>query len=455
MNKRDFIKIAAALLVLLGLALGFKKLIVLCIIVCVAAVLVCVCGVYVTNKRYKKSEYYILTKNPRGKVMQDRGLSGEYRVYDTLTKLEGHKRFLFNLYLPKDDGETTEIDVIMLHESGIYVFESKNYRGWIFGSEYQKSWTQTLPGWRRHAHREHFMNPIAQNLLHLKWLKKTLADDSLTIFSYIVFGSDCKLKNVTLKDGNHHVLLVTDLLDEVRVNAHDKGNVMSKDKIEEIYSKLVGFCGADESVKRDHIENIERKKTERREKKSDVSENSPRQSSDDSQKIPDTNEQPASEAEAAVSPEVDEAKPETAADSHTEQQPETQSDNQPERQPEAQTDNQPERQPEVQTDNQPERQPEAQTDNQPERQQEAQTDNQPERQQEVQTDNQPERDENNGSGERLCPRCGSKLVIRRASRGEKRGNLFWGCSSFPKCRYIEEIPVAKPDENHESSNSGG
>mgnify|MGYP002509292044 CR=1 FL=1 len=34
---------------------------------------------------------------------------------------------LFNLYIPKDNGETTELDVVLLHESGIYVFESKNY----------------------------------------------------------------------------------------------------------------------------------------------------------------------------------------------------------------------------------------------------------------------------------------------------------------------------------------
>lgn len=40
-----------------------------------------------------------------------------------------------NLYLPKEDGSTTEIDLIMLSETGILVFESKNYSGWIFGDE--------------------------------------------------------------------------------------------------------------------------------------------------------------------------------------------------------------------------------------------------------------------------------------------------------------------------------
>lgn len=48
------------------------------------------------------------------------------------------------MYVPKDDGTTTEIDLIMLSPMGIYVFESKNYSGWIFGNEKSRYWTQTL-----------------------------------------------------------------------------------------------------------------------------------------------------------------------------------------------------------------------------------------------------------------------------------------------------------------------
>jgi hypothetical protein len=49
-----------------------------------------------------------------------------------------------NLYIPKKDGSTTEIDLIMLSQTGVYVFESKNYSGWIFGDEKSKNWMQTL-----------------------------------------------------------------------------------------------------------------------------------------------------------------------------------------------------------------------------------------------------------------------------------------------------------------------
>lgn len=33
-----------------------------------------------------------------------------------------------------------------------------------------------------------------------------------------------------------------------------------------------------------------------------------------------------------------------------------------------------------------------------------------------------------------CPRCGSSMVRRLARRGNNRGNSFWGCSRFPRCK---------------------
>lgn len=41
--------------------------------------------------------------------------------------------------------------------------------------------------------------------------------------------------------------------------------------------------------------------------------------------------------------------------------------------------------------------------------------------------------------EKLCPRCGSKMVLRTAKKGNYQGNQFWGCSRFPKCRYMENL----------------
>ncbi len=38
-----------------------------------------------------------------------------------------------------------------------------------------------------------------------------------------------------------------------------------------------------------------------------------------------------------------------------------------------------------------------------------------------------------------CPRCGAELVLRVAKKGENMGRKFLGCSSYPRCRFIENV----------------
>lgn len=37
----------------------------------------------------------------------------------------------------------------------------------------------------------------------------------------------------------------------------------------------------------------------------------------------------------------------------------------------------------------------------------------------------------------VCPSCGSALVLRTAGKGPDRGSKFYGCSSFPRCRFTK------------------
>jgi hypothetical protein len=40
---------------------------------------------------------------------------------------------------------------------------------------------------------------------------------------------------------------------------------------------------------------------------------------------------------------------------------------------------------------------------------------------------------------RTCPRCGSRMVLRKAASGKYAGRRFWGCSRYPECKTL--IPV--------------
>ena len=84
---------------------------------------------------YKRSDYRNASGNSFWAVVLNRGNYGEFLTFSYLEKLDGYHKLLTNLYIPKQDGSTTEIDLIMISETGIYVFESKNYSGWIFGDE--------------------------------------------------------------------------------------------------------------------------------------------------------------------------------------------------------------------------------------------------------------------------------------------------------------------------------
>jgi hypothetical protein len=96
---------------------------------------------------------------------------------------------LKNVTLMLSDGSTTQIDHIIVAPYGIFVVETKNMSGWIFGSEHQKEWTQQI-----FKNKFRFQNPLHQNYRHIKALEEVLGLPSSTFVSVIVFVGDCEFK---------------------------------------------------------------------------------------------------------------------------------------------------------------------------------------------------------------------------------------------------------------------
>ena len=61
-----------------------------------------------------------------------------------------------------EDG-TTQVDHILVSRFGVFVIETKDYKGWIFANAADATWTQVL--FRR---RFKFQNPIFQNKRHVR-----------------------------------------------------------------------------------------------------------------------------------------------------------------------------------------------------------------------------------------------------------------------------------------------
>lgn len=75
-----------------------------------------------------------------------------------------------NVTLRTPDG-TTQIDHVFVSRFGVFVVETKNMGGWIYGSERNLRWTQVFPGGRKTS----FQNPLRQNYRHVKAMEATLA----------------------------------------------------------------------------------------------------------------------------------------------------------------------------------------------------------------------------------------------------------------------------------------
>ena len=186
---------------------------------------------------------------------EERGDIGENIIYSALNKVRGRKALLPNCYIPVGQKGTTEIDMIFLHESGLYVIESKNYSGWIFGNEKYKMWTQTLPqGKGRPSKKEKFLNPIMQNKLHIRCLNEYLKEE-YPVYSVIAFSQRCELKKIELVSDNAAVVKRNDILKVLAKNSKYVGQLDEK-TISEIYDKLYPLTQVSEEVKKQHIENI-------------------------------------------------------------------------------------------------------------------------------------------------------------------------------------------------------
>ena len=124
-------------------------------------------------------------QNPKVK-----GRIGERAVRSVIGKDLDEETYIefHDLIIPSRSG-TTQIDHIYVSIFGIFVIETKNYTGWIFGSEKQSKWTQVV-----YKQKHYFQNPLRQNYAHIKALSELLQLPEEKFHSMVVFLGDCELK---------------------------------------------------------------------------------------------------------------------------------------------------------------------------------------------------------------------------------------------------------------------
>ena len=95
----------------------------------------------------------------------------------------------FTNFIIKDESGSTQIDHITVSKYGIFVVETKNWTGLIYGNERAKKWTQNIYG-----NKKQFQNPLHQNYRHKMSLSKYLNIEEEKIHSIVMVWGDCKFK---------------------------------------------------------------------------------------------------------------------------------------------------------------------------------------------------------------------------------------------------------------------
>ncbi len=203
--------------------------------------------------KYKQTDYYKRKQRSYLSLLFDKGAFGEYRLVSRLEKIEGFKRILYNVYIPKTGEKTTEIDILYMNTSGLFVLESKNRGGRFYGNQNSKNWTQYI-GNRKYT----VYNPIKQNEGHIRWLKKYLDDPSVPCYSYIVFGksSESDIGKVTYDEKQCKVMYTDNLVQNLKRDTERYGNILSEARVETIYKSLYPFSEVSRELKDKHVQDI-------------------------------------------------------------------------------------------------------------------------------------------------------------------------------------------------------
>lgn len=176
-----------------------------------------------------------------------KGYFGEKKSSAMLLLLNKNDYHIFNNIILKTCWGTTQIDHIVVSQYGIFVIETKNYKGIITGGANSGNWTQNIWG-----NKYSLSNPIRQNNGHIIALKELLPNYASNHFvSIIAFSSSATLR--IKGDGKTHVGYIPGLCKTIK--RYD-AVVFDSEQVEELCSSIIDANIDDKSERKSHKQNV-------------------------------------------------------------------------------------------------------------------------------------------------------------------------------------------------------
>ncbi|MGF1436890.1 nuclease-related domain-containing protein [Bacillus thuringiensis] len=180
-----------------------------------------------------------------------KGKAGEKLVKRILSKLDPKSYFvLHNVTVYTEFGDTTQIDHIVIAETGVFVVETKNYEGWIYGSEKAARWTQGI--FRK---KSSFQNPFRQNYKHIKAIEWAM-EQQLPCISIAAFHPKCSLKRVDVHSKGKHALYYNDLKSCIESYTEVQ---LTNDEVQHIYQTMLRANITDKGIEKKHVKYLQNK----------------------------------------------------------------------------------------------------------------------------------------------------------------------------------------------------
>lgn len=169
---------------------------------------------------------------------------GEIKVSSILKRLPDDYYVINDVLIPNRNG-TSQIDHVVISPYGIFVIETKNYKGWIFGSEKSEQWKETF----RTTGGSYFRNPIKQNWGHIYALSEFLNIDKRVFKPIIVFSDKASL-NI---ESSVPVVYMSQLRGVI--SEYQQQIISPKDVIV-LYDRIIKANIIDPEAKKKHTESI-------------------------------------------------------------------------------------------------------------------------------------------------------------------------------------------------------
>lgn len=198
---------------------------------------------------------FILFLILKSKIPAIKGAAGENIVSSMLNFLPKDKYIVLNDVMLHTSHGTSQIDHVILSVYGIFVIETKNYKGWIYGGDNSENWIKNVYG-----NKYEFRNPLKQNYAHVKALQEILDIKTQKNFiSVIAFSNKAKLKVHSSK----HVVNFQDLNYTIRSY---KNEVMTFEECTVLAQKLNSSTEYTKEQKKEHVKEVKQTSKDRQKK---------------------------------------------------------------------------------------------------------------------------------------------------------------------------------------------